>query len=114
MSLVNNGKDTLREQMISVVSEVGVGTSNDATTSSMTSLVNEIISKAASNAEGKDKGESLHSIRLLTTEANGNTLREVGTKDGSGNLISRNVHADIDKTSSIEIVYEVSINAKNA
>lgn len=113
MTVVNNGKDTIRDAILTTVDKIAAGTDGSGTTSNMTSLIDEVIRKTSSNLEGQDLGESLHRIRLTVSEANGETLREVGTLDSSGDLISRNAHAPIDKNNTFELVYEISINAKN-
>lgn len=99
--------------MLNIVEDVAVGSGGSGTTTNMTSLEDEIIRKTSDDVEGQDLGESLHRIRLTTSEANGETLRECGTLDVDGDLITRNVHAPIEKNDTFEVIYEVSINVKN-
>ena len=113
MTIVNEGKKTIRTAIIGAVEKIAAGTDGSGTTSNMTELIAEVIRKTSENLVGTDLGESLHRIRLLTTEANGQTLREVGTINADGNLITRNVHVPIEKNNTFELVYEISINAKN-
>lgn len=113
MTIVNNGMDYIKNELIASIDEISVGTNDDATTTDMNSLKSPVITKAPNNLEGTEIGESLHQIRLLTSEANDNILKEVGAFTDDGNMFSRNIHAGIEKDSTFEVLYEISINNKN-
>lgn len=112
MVKTNKGLNSLREAIISEISEVAVGTGKTEATKADTSLEAEVLSKPASNSEGGD-GEAKIRMTLGTAEANGSALAEVGTKDASGNLEDRIVHSEINKTSDIEVEYRIKETAYN-
>ncbi len=111
--IVNEGLVRIRDEILNVVEDVAIGTGGSGTTSDMNELENEIIRKTSDDVEGQAIGESLHRIRLTSGEANNETLRECGVIDQDGNLISRNVHAPLEKNETFEVVYEISIEIKN-
>jgi hypothetical protein len=90
---------------------IALGTSATATTAGMTTLVSEVFRKAITSREYIDKGYIVY-LYVATDEANGNTLREIGSysEDTAGILWARATYTGIVKTSSIDITYQWTYN----
>jgi len=112
-SIVNKGKEAVRDFLIDEIIEGAVGDDDTATTITMNALGNELLRKASTNLKGSFPGISKHRIRILTGELNGETLREVGLFNDDGDMIVRRTHANIEKNPTFEILYDVTIEVRN-
>lgn len=88
-----------------------VGTSGAMTTAGMTTLGAEVYRTKITRRHRHSKSILLY-YYLSTSEANGNTLQEIGlfTEASGGLLWSRATHSAIVKTSSISVTYEWTHN----
>lgn len=111
--LVNKGKEAVRDFLITHLIEGATGTDGTATTVTMNELGNEIVRKSSDNLKGSFAGISRHRVRILTTEANGETLREVGLFNDDGDMVIRTTHTPVTKNDTFEILYDIKIEVKN-
>lgn len=103
----NLGRNAIRDFLAGEISHLAVGTGTTDPKTTDTSLEAEVIEKSAT-AEDGGNGEVTHKIRLLTTEANGNDLTELGAKDAAGgNLEDRVVFAKVTKTNDYEVEFRL-------
>lgn len=91
---------------------MAVGTGSNDPTKTDSSLENEVIRKSVSGADN-GTGEVVYTIRLSSTEANGNDLTELGTFESDGDLHSRLTHSEIPKTSDFEVEYRLTEKVVN-
>lgn len=91
---------------------MGVGAGSNDPTKTDSSLEEEVIRKSVSGADS-GTGEVVYTIRLSTTEANGNDLTELGTFDDDGDLQARLTHSEIPKTSDFEVEYRLTKTVVN-
>lgn len=110
--ITNAGRDAIRDFIQSEVAEMGVGTGTDEPTKTDSTLQSEVTRKAVSKADG-GTGEEVFTIRLSTSDANGNDLTEVGTFDTDGDLQARLTHSEIRKTDDFEVEYRLSETVVN-
>lgn len=108
----NNGLDAIRDFLSGDISNILIGTDATAPSKTDTALGNQVASKAATPDDG-GVGEVTHEATLTTSENNGDTLREAGGENDAGELESHLVHSDLDKTSSIEVVYRLKHTVRN-
>ena len=116
--ITNAGLNLLRNWMygdsVNPLSHIGIGTGTSTPQVTETDLVTSILRKAfTSQVKGSD-GIATYEMTLLTSEGNGNTLAEVGIFNAvsSGDMLNRITHIGIDKTSDIELKYEIEISDK--
>lgn len=101
-----------RDKRSGDIANLVVGTSNAAPTAADVALGAQVLSKAATAANG-GIGEVIHSMKLTAADAVGQTLREVGGKTGGGELRYRIVHTPLDKTGAMEVEYRVKSKIRN-
>ena len=113
--IVNTGLSAIRDVVKPIVVNMKAGDDNTPTNLSMTDLVNEVFDATGSitNLNGSNYGASLHRMRLTTADANGETLREVGTFVDGPNMLNRLTHPDVEKDATIEILYEIELEVVN-
>lgn len=87
------------------------GTDNTTPAASDTALGGEVFRDAIDEFDDAVTDEITASLRILTTEANGNTLAEVGWFNAStaGTLLTRNTITSIAKTNDIQLFLDTSI-----
>ena len=86
---------------------MAVGTSSTAPAADQTALITEVFRTKLANRVPDTKSIAFYAY-ISPTEANGNTLREVGlfTEISAGELWARAVHTAIAKTVSLSFTYE--------
>jgi hypothetical protein len=111
--ITNDGRNAIRDFLQGEVAEIGIGTDGTEASKTDMALGNEVIAKSSTN-EDVDTGQSEFSTRLLSSEANGESLRELGLKTSAASLYARLVYAEINKTSDFEVKFEVTGTVQNA
>jgi len=116
MVYVNNVRNQLRDDFLSFVDEIAMGSDGDDESETDTSIGNEVISKAEgsgySNQTDGD-GQALHEATIGLSEANGETLREVVLRSSTSGLAIRITHAEINKENDFELDYELTTTKVN-
>ena len=114
MVLTQTFLDEVRDQVKQQISDdflyVAVGTDNTTPSSSDTSLGNEVLRKARQETtSGTDY--RIVSMWVNSTEANGNSLKEVGTfnQSSGGSMWTRNTFTSLSKTDSMEVWIDVKV-----
>lgn len=107
------GRNAIRDFLQGDITHIAVGTGTGDPAESDTSLETEVHEEAASATVLGD-GRVEHVILLDLTEANNETLTEVGTKDGAaGNLQDRLTHDAIEKDGTFQLEYHVIQEPRN-
>lgn len=95
---------------------IGIGTSSTAPTAGDTTLGTEVYPYGSQRAEISYKTKSnpkkaVFHLSILPAQANGESLTEVGAFNAGtgGTMANRLTHNVINKTSSFELVYQISI-----
>lgn len=112
-TLTNDGRRAIRDFLQSELADMGVGTDGSGASTTDTALGNEVLRKAFKSEQDTGDGSAQYDMRVLSTEANNNDLRELGLFTGAGSLYARIVYAEIPKTSDFEVEYEVTATVKN-
>lgn len=112
MTVTNAQLDELAGHMASLIADVAVGTGTTEATATDTSLESELLRKAASTSDGAT-GEKTYIMRLLSSEANGSDISEVGVFDSDGTMYGRITFDGISKTSDFEIQFEITLTHGN-
>ncbi|KKL96579.1 hypothetical protein LCGC14_1843080 [marine sediment metagenome] len=88
-----------------------IGTNNTTPTAGDTTLGTEVFRDTADAVDNPGTGIVTASLRVLSTEANGNSIAEYGWLDAAsgGNLWTRNVITAINKTSDIQLYLDTQI-----
>lgn len=88
-----------------------IGTGSTAISASDTALVTEVFRKAHDTSEKIDSDTVRFKTKILSTEANGNVLREYGEFNATsgGTIMNRQVFASITKASSFELRIETEV-----
>ena len=111
--IVNDGLDLIRDWIgnfsVDQPSHMAIGTDNTAASATDTSLGSEVLRKALATSQQGNTGVVTVKMAVLSTEANGQSLKEVGVFNASsgGTMLNRIVHTQIDKTSSFEQRYQI-------
>ena len=111
MTVLNQGLDVYRDQIMAVISTVEVGTGTAPETTSDTALQAHLISVPASTFV-RPTGEFVTRGRLDATQANGEHLSEVGLRTNS-TLVTRKTFAPLLKTDLIEVEFEILTRLRN-
>lgn len=104
--LIDDLKELIVDRLETKYTEFAVGTDDTTEDSGDTDLGNQVFTDSIDSVE-TTSDSVLYKSHLLTGEANGNTLREFGLKDGSGNLGYRKTFSGIAKTVDIDIWFEL-------
>lgn len=106
----NEIRDWLAGTSATAPTHMAIGTSDSVPATSDTTMGSEIARAAIETTTPTDK-QVKYSYTLPFTSSNGNALKEVGLLNASsaGDLFFRGIHTAINKTTSIEIEYEVSL-----
>ena len=89
-----------------------IGTDNTAATEADTALGTEVFRDSTDDYDLSASDKFVASLRVLTTEANGNDIVEAGfdvDASASGNLLTRNVINSITKNNSKQLYFDVEI-----
>ena len=88
-----------------------IGTDSTTPIASDTTLGAEVFRDTIDEFDDSQSDTVVTSLRVLTTEANGNTIRESGWFDdpSAGTMWTRNILTEIIKTNDIQIFLDVSI-----
>jgi len=109
-------RDNTKSYIEAEVTYIAVGDDDTTPTAADTALGNEQFRSAVDDTDTSGTGKVIHSLRIATTENNGNDVDEVGAFDASssGNMLSRDTITTIAKTSDIQIYldleYEIQAN----
>lgn len=110
--ITNDGRRAVRDFLVGEVADLAVGTDGTEPSPTDSALGNRVIAKASSDT-ADDVGSSKHTVRLDTTEANNQSIEELGSLDSSDVLLSRLIFSPIDKTSDFEIEFRLKKTARN-
>lgn len=113
-TLTNDGRNAIREFLQGELADMAVGTDGSEASTTDTALGNEVLRKAFKSVTDEGDGSAQFDMRVLSNEANGSSLRELGLFTGGGSMYSRIVYAEIPKTNDFEVEYEVTATVKNA
>lgn len=102
---LNDIRDNAKTRMVARFTHGAIGTGTTTPTASDTALVTEVFRDAIDETDTSGTGTVVASLRVLTTEANGNAIAEFGLFDAasSGNMSMRNTMTVINKTSDIQL-----------
>jgi hypothetical protein len=118
MVFTNTGANEIRDWLAGSVATapayVAVGDTNTAETKSDTTLANELVRDTIDTTSTANK-EITYEWTLLSTEQNGNNIKEVGLFNDptTGDMFSRAIHATIAKTAAIEVRYRIRVRIIN-
>ncbi len=109
-------RDAMYGNTVTWPTHIGIGIASTAATSSDTSLGSEVYPYGSQRAEISYKTKSnpkkvVYHLSILPAQANGESLKEVAIFNAAigGTMGNRQVHNSIDKTSSFELVYQITI-----
>lgn len=109
-------RDAMYGNTVTWPTHFGIGTGSTAVTASDTALVSEVYPYGTSRAEISSKTKAspkkvTYVLSLLPAQANGQSLKEVGAFNAisTGTMMNRLVHNAINKTSSFELVYQITV-----
>jgi len=102
----NDIKDAVLDRLEANLTDIAVGDDNTTPVEGNTALGNQTLSETAF-AVNRGGDNVAVQMFLDVTENNGNSIKETGTKDVSGNLYSHSLTNVIAKNSSTEVFIEV-------
>jgi hypothetical protein len=110
-NLLNDIRDDEKARIGEVFTHGAIGTDNTPASSSDTALYNEVFRDSIDDFDSSATGTAVVELRVLTNEANGNTIQEVGWFNASsgGTMWARNVINAINKTSDIQLFLSIQI-----
>ena len=119
MVFTNSGLNIVRDWLVgdsaTAPISLAVGTGSTSADATQTELVGEVFRDGFDSTSKTDKIAKFDMV-LLTTEATGSTVVEMGlfndAADTSGDMFTRNTFAAIDKTDQIEIQFEQRVALK--
>lgn len=117
MVITTTTLNAIRDAAIDYINDnfthIAVGDNNTTPSPSDTALGNEFLRKTFQETDTLTPGQIILSMRISTTEGNGNTIKEVGVFDAGagGNMATRNLTTEYAKTSSKEVWIDVTIVA---
>lgn len=96
------------------VTHIGVGDDSTTPTPTDSALGNETFIDAVDDTDTSQTGKAVMSLRIATTENNGNDIDEVAAFDAAsgGNLKSRDVITTISKTSDIQVYIDLEYETR--
>ena len=110
---LNQVRDDVKTDIENEVTNAAIGTDSTPFATSDTALGAEVFDDTIDEFDSSATDTVVASFRVLTTEGNTNTIREVGffdaDPDTTGNLVSRNVITAISKTTDIQLFLDLSI-----
>ena len=109
-------RDAMYGNTVTWPTHIGIGTSSTAPTASDTALGAEVFPYGSQRAEISYKTKSnpkkaVFHLSILPAQANGQSLKEVAAFNAGtgGTMANRLTHNAINKTSSFELVYQITI-----
>lgn len=111
-ALTDEGRNAIRDSLQANLDDMAVGTDGSDPSTTDTSLGNEVLRKAFKSEQDAGNGSAQFDMRVLSNEANGEALRELGLFAGSS-MYARIAYAEINKTSDFEVEYEVRATVNN-
>ena len=113
---LNKIRDALTGSTVTWPTHIGIGTGSTPVTASDAALVTEVYPYGSSrslisSATNTITKKAVYQLSLLPAQANGNSLKEVGAFNAAtgGTMTNRMVHNQIIKTSSFELIYQITI-----
>ena len=109
--LKNDIRDDAASRVVTDFTHGAIGTGTTVPVAGNTTLQTEVFRDAIDESDNPGTGIVTSSLRVLSTEANGNAVSEYGWFDASsgGNLWTRNTITAISKTSSIQLFLDTQI-----
>ncbi len=108
--LLNQVRDDIKTDLENNVTYGAVGTDSTTPTAADTTLGTEVFRDTVDDVDTSGSNTVTVSLRVLTTEANGNTLVEIGLLDAAaaGNLWTHNTFTAITKTVDIQLYLDTT------
>ena len=96
------------------VTHIGVGDDGTTPTAADSALGNQTFIDAVDDTDTSQTGKAIMSLRIATTENNGDDITEVGAFDAAsgGDLKSRDVITTIAKTSDIQVYIDLEYETR--
>lgn len=109
--LLNDIRDDSKARIGTIFTHGAVGTGTTTPTASDTVLVTEVFRDARDEFDDAPSNTVTTQLRVLTTEANGNSLAEMGwfNQNSGGTMWTRNTFTAITKTSDIQLFLDTKI-----
>lgn len=109
--LLNDIRDNAKTRIGTVATHGAIGTDNTAPTAGDTALGAEVFRDARDEFDDSAQNTAVVQLRVLTTEANGNTIAEAAFLNAAtaGTMWNRNVITAITKTSDIQIFVDLQV-----
>jgi len=110
-SLLNDIRDNAKARIGTNFTHGAAGTGTATPAASDTTLGTEVFRDARDEFDDAPSNTVTTQLRILTTEANGNTLAEAGwfNQNSGGTMWSRNTFTAINKTSDIQLFLDTQI-----
>jgi len=104
-------RDDIKDEIEDIFTYGAVGSDNTASSESDTALGSEVFRDTVDEIDKSASNSVTASLQIATTEANGNTVREIGWLDAAsdGNLWVREVINAVNKTSDIQLYIDTTI-----
>ena len=108
----NNIRDDAASYISSTFTHIAVGDDNTTPTTGDTTLGNELLRIAFTDTTGPTNGVYTMSMRISTTQLNGNTIREIGVFNAAsgGTMLTRLLTTEYAKTSDKEVWIDVTFD----
>ena len=109
--LLNDIRDNSKTRIQTDFTHSAVGTGSTAPTAGDTVLETEVFRDAIDEFDSAPSNTVTAQLRILTTEANGNSLAETGwfNQNSGGTMWTRNTFTAITKTSDIQLFLDTQI-----
>jgi len=106
---LNLDRDWIHGDTVNPPDYIAIGTGTTGVTAEQTALENEILRKQVSYKSKPGNGQTLHEIEILTTEANGQTITEIGEFNDAtaGTMWCRITGFSIPKTSEFSLKIQI-------
>jgi alpha-D-ribose 1-methylphosphonate 5-triphosphate synthase subunit PhnI len=109
----NTGKTRLASREAEEVTQLSIGRGDTTPEVTDTDLVEEILTLAASSLVQSEPGLVRHTATLLVSQANGETIEELGLRNADGDLLARFVVPPLEKTTDFEFQFRVRSRRRN-
>lgn len=111
IDLLTQIRSDVKDDLDAIFTHGAVGTDDTTEASSDTSLGSEVFRDSIDDFDTSASDKIVASLRILTTEANGNDLKEGGWFNASsgGTMWTRNTLNTITKTTDIQVYFDVEI-----
>ena len=110
-TLLTEVRDDIKDQLETLFTHGAVGTASPTPAASDTALGGEVFRDSIDDFDKSVSNAVTASLRISTTEANGETLRENGWFNASsgGDMWTRNTFSAINKTSDVQLFLDTTI-----